>query len=347
MTFTEIKPSPIFNPTGKDNKEKRHLWGGDTTNVINLNETRYGWARTIYQTMREGYWIPQRTDLSQDKLDYVNLIPGERRALKGILSYLNFLDSVQVANIPELSRYITAPEARMCLAEQTSQEAMHGETYQYITESIIPENEQHEVYDFWKKDLLLNERCEFIASYYQTLADNPCGETYFMALIGDYLLEGLLFYQGFLFFYNLASSQRLAGCAKLIKQINMDELTHVSLYQKLITEAKTKFSYSEDEITELFVNTVEKEIEWTNHIFDGQILGVSEASTEAYTKYLANLRLKAIGISAIYPEVENPYAHLDWADFKGIGKSKAAFFETEVTGYAQPTAVKGWEKLRV
>lgn len=91
---------------------------------------------------------------------------------------------------------------------------------------------------------------------------------------------------------------------------------------------------------------VKKEIEWTGHITNNNVLGVTESSTEQYTKYLANLRLKAIGIAPIYEEVKNPYTHLEKvADTGKEAGTKANFFETTVSSYVMSAAVEGWEEF--
>lgn len=82
------------------------------------------------------------------------------------------------------------------MAEQISQEGMHNQSYQYIIESVIPSDRRTAVYDFWRTDQVLADRCEFIARLYQNYIDNPTSENYFVALLADYLLEGLYFYNG-------------------------------------------------------------------------------------------------------------------------------------------------------
>ncbi|MEH2302377.1 MAG: ribonucleotide-diphosphate reductase subunit beta [Nostoc sp.] len=173
--------------------------------------------------------------------DYINLTPKERRAFDGILSYLTFLDSVQTCNVPHIKNSVTAPEIALCMAEQISQEAMHNQSYQYIIETVIPSDRRTHVYDFWRSDRILKERCEFIAGLYQKYVDNPTPENYFVSLLADYFLEGLYFYNGFIFFYNLSSRMLMSGSADIFRMINRDELSHVRLYQKLIPEAMQVF----------------------------------------------------------------------------------------------------------
>lgn len=341
--------TPVFNPTGDDRIENRTVWFGDTTNLMQLNDVRYTWAIGLYQQMRENFWIPQKLDITQDVVDYGNLTNEERRAFDGILSYLTFLDSVQTCNIPHLKSSVTAPEISLCMAEQISQEGMHNHAYQYMIETIIPSDRRKEVYEFWRTDKVLAKRCEYVANMYQEYIDNPTPANYFTTILGDYLLEGIYFYNGFLFFYNLASRMLMAGSADIFKMINRDELSHVRLYQKLIKEAQTVFNYDRDLVYSMFNTAVEHEIKWTNHIVGNNILGITESSTDQYTKYLANIRLKAIGYEPLYKEEQykkSPYNHLEkFSDTKKDGHTKANFFEASVTSYVMSSGIKGWDEI--
>jgi ribonucleoside-diphosphate reductase beta chain len=341
--------NPIFNPDGNDDVEHRSIWFGDTTNLMQLNDVRYSWAVGLYMQMRENFWIPQKLDITQDVTDYWNLTPQERYAFDGILSYLTFLDSVQTCNLPHLKVTMTAPEISLCIVEQISQEGMHNQSYQYMIETIIPSEKRNHVYDFWRTDKVLKERCEFIAGLYQQYVDNPTHENYFISLLADYILEGLYFYNGFIFFYNLASRMLMPGSADIFKMINRDELSHVRLFQKLIPEAMKVFPHSVDQIYEMFDQAVKYECRWTNHIVGDDILGITESSTEQYTKYLANIRLRSIGLEPLYQDAKfekSPYRHLErFADTKQEAHTKANFFESSVTSYVMSSGVSGWDEI--
>lgn len=346
---TTMTPTPIFNPAGNDDTLHRTIWFGETTNLMQLNDVRYSWAVGLYKQMREQFWIPEKLDITQDVIDYANLTEHERRAFDGILSYLTFLDSVQTCNLPHLGECVTAPEISLCLREQTSQEAMHSNSYQYMIETIIPSDRRNGIYDFWRSDKLLFERCQYIAGLYQKYVDDPTPENYFVALVADYMLEGLYFYNGFVAFYSLASRQLMSGSADVFKLINRDELSHVRLFQKLLPEAMAVMPHSIDQIYQLFDEAVAHECKWTNHIIGENFLGITAASTEQYTKYLANIRLRAIGLNPLYSGDEfskSPYAHLErFADTKADGSTKANFFESQVTSYVMSSGVDGWDEL--
>jgi len=235
------------------------------------------------------------------------------------------------------------------MAEQISQEGMHNQSYQYMIETIVPSDRRNAVYDFWRTDKVLRDRCKFIAGLYQNYIDNPSEENYFVALVADYLLEGLYFYNGFIYFYNLASRMLMPGSADIFKMINRDELSHVRLYQRLIPEAMAVFTHSKDQVYEMFDAAVQHECKWTNHIVGDNILGITETSTEQYTKYLANARLRAVGLDPLYTDdlyKKSPYAHLErFSDTKAEGHTKANFFEAQVTSYVMSSGVSGWDEI--
>lgn len=299
--------------------------------------------------MRENFWISEKVDLTSDVTDYLNLTESERKAYDGILSYLAFLDSIQTYNLSNVKSCITAPEVHLCINEQISQENLHSQSYQYLIETIIPSDRRSKIYTQWKEDEVLFDRCKYIAGVYQNYLDSPTEENYFAMIVADYLLESIYFFNGFAFYYSLASRMLMSGSADIFKLINRDELSHVRLFQKLLTEAMQVFSHSVDQIYEMFDYAVQHECLWTNHIIGNDVLGITDSSTDIYTKYLANLRLKAIGLEALYLAEEyqkNPYRHLDkFADTKGEGNTKANFFESTVTSYIMSSGVTGWHEF--
>ena len=55
---------------------------------------------------------------------------------------------------------------------------------------------------------------------------------------GNYILEGIYFYSGFMFFYNLGRNQLMPGSVQEIRYINRDENTHLWLFRNILIELK-------------------------------------------------------------------------------------------------------------
>lgn len=345
MSALAVQGKPIFNPYGDDSINSRMLIGGNTTNIKNLNNVKYNWAKSLYRAMMNNFWIPEKNNITSDRNDYMRLTENEQRAYDGTLAFLVFLDSVQTTNVPNIASVTTAPEVETILVIQAYQEAIHSQSYQYIIETILPPEKRQYIYDFWRDDKVLFERIKFIAGVFQAYLDNPTMYNFKRVLIANYLLEGLYFYNGFQFFYGLASRGLMNGTSDIIKLINRDELTHVILFEHYIQEVLDIHGDDKNMVLDMIQEATEQEITWAKYILGNNILGISDASTEQYTKYLANKRTEAIGLSIPYPNMtKNPYKHLEEiADTEGAGSSKGNFFEGNNTAYNQSSAVEGFD----
>jgi ribonucleoside-diphosphate reductase beta chain len=336
----------LFNPEADDSNIC--MLNCDTTNLIYINRPKYPWAISLYKRMREMFWTPEIVDMTPDKKDFTNLTPAEQEAYRGILSFLVFLDSLQSNNLANIVPYITAPEVVCCLIEQESQEVNHSVSYQTIFESIFTQDETDEIYYYWQNDKILLDRNAYIANIYQEFVDEPNIENFIETLIADLLLEGLYFYNGFQFFFNLASRGLMTGTSDMIALIRKDEYMHISIFQNILKEVykllpKELQTFLVTRLEEMTEIAIEQEIEWATHITGNEILGINERSIIDYTYYLAHTNiLKAFGINK-YEEYKNPYTHLDKiANESGGSDKKGNFFEANSNSYSQVNALKGF-----
>lgn len=338
-----LKVKRIFNPEGDDRPENRALVGGNTTNLMQLNQVRYRWAIPLYRRMLANFWIPEKVDLTTDFASFNKLSPPEQNAYKAVLSFLTFLDSIQTTNLPNISAWITAPEVVLCLTTHAFQEAVHAQSYQYMLETLFEPEERDRLYDLWRENSLLLERNQTIAGHYQAFLDNPTEETFQAALVANYLLEGLYFMNGFYFFYHLGSRNRMLRTMEIIKYIHRDEMTHLALFQHILRELYTP-EQLQDTMVRLLESAVAQEIAWSTYIFQG-IPGISEASIVQFTHYLADLRLRALNLPPLYNQKKNPYEALE--KYSNVSESTvmANFFESTVTEYQMSSTVSGWDEF--
>lgn len=341
-----MKKNRIFNPGGNDAVETRTIIRGSVTGLFNLNAVRYPWAKSMYQLMIGNFWVPEKVGgLGEDAIMYRSLTPHEQRAYRGMLSFLIFLDSIQTVNLPNFSDYITSPEVNLLLSIQSYQEAIHSQSYATILETVVDAKEREEIYYFWRDDEILKQRNECIGAIYQAFQDDPDEKSFFRALVGNFLLESLYFYNGFAFFDNLVYASKMIATGRMISYIRRDELTHVVLFTNIIKELRREFPdmYDEKIVLEMFRTAIDQEIMWADHIIGDHIPGITKQTTRLYTQWLANSRLESLGIAPLFPEATiNPYKHLEaMADNNG---EKTNFFESTVTNYTQSSSMNGsWD----
>lgn len=330
----------IFNETGQ--RGTQSMIDGNTTNLREWNRIKYDWANTLYRTMLNNFWIPEEIALHEDRKQFAYLTEGERRAFDKIISFLNFLDSIQSENLPYLSRYITAPEVSSLLNVQAFQEEIHAQSYSYILDTVTNPITRDQIYDEWREDLELLKRNKFIADIYEQFHNEPTTAHFLKSIMANYILEGIYFYSGFSFFYTLARQGKMTATSTIFKYINRDEITHLILFQNIIRELKKENPelFTEEVVEELRAmmhEGVMHEIKWGQYVTDGQILGINDGLIDQYIKYLANQRLKAIGMDVLYEDVTSH--PMGWIEsFSNLNQTKTDFFEAKVTNYTKAAA---------
>jgi ribonucleoside-diphosphate reductase beta chain len=333
-----LKKVPLFNEDGDDKPENQQLINGNPTGISNLNENKFRWSNNLYRIMTGNFWIPEKVSMEDDKISIKNLTPEEDEAVKDTLSFLIFLDSFQCLNLPNIHQYITAPNVANLMIIQQYQEVIHSQSYQYILDSLYPLMTREAIYNRWRNNPILLKRIEYITSLGKAFEADPNIDNFKNVIIANLLLESMYFYQGFTFFDQLASRNKLIQTDKQIDYIRNDEKTHIVLFVHICRELLNIDDH--ELILSMFKTAVENEIEWAHYIYGDKILGISKSSSELYVKYRANDVLGMIGLSPLYPEVtKNPYAHLE-------GKKRENFFEAgAVTSYDRSESVSGWDNF--
>jgi ribonucleoside-diphosphate reductase beta chain len=330
----------LFNPVDID-LDERKLINGETNGIMMLSENKYDWSYKLYKHMMGNFWIPEEIALSADLLQYQkDLTQDERDTYDKILSFLVFLDSLQTKNLPNIGDYITLPEVNLLVTTQGFQEAVHSQSYGYIIDSVLP-NKKREIYKIAVTDPFLIKRNKLIADFYEEFIENQSPRGFVKVCMANYILEGIYFYCGFAFFYNLARNEKMTGTATEIRYIQRDELSHLSLFKSIFRELRKEnpelFDESlVNELRDMMRSAVEHEIEWAEYAIGDKIQGLSTSLMDKYVKWLSNDRMTGIGLEPLYPEIkEDPLTFV-----AQMSKVKTDFFEEKVVEY-----VKGGLKL--
>ena len=339
----DVKKRALFNENGDVEVSKKRMINGNTTNLNDFNNMKYGWVSEWYRQAMNNFWIPEEINLAQDLKDYNNLKEAEKVAYDKILSFLIFLDSIQTANLGNINNYITASEINLCLTIQAFQEAVHSQSYSYMLDTICSPEKRNEILYQWKDDEVLLERNKFIGAQYNSFLEEPTVENLVKTVMANYILEGIYFYSGFMFFYNLERNGKMPGSAQEIRYINRDENTHLWLFRSIIRELMKEepevFTEElKEELRQMMKIGVENEINWGKYVIGDKIQGINSNLIESYIKYLGNRRLKEIGFEAIFEGYdENP---AKWVDILADANSvKTDFFEAKSTAYAKASVL--------
>ena len=337
----EIKKKALFNEHGDVELTKRRMINGNTTNLNDFNNIKYTWVSDLYRTMMNNFWIPEEINMNQDIKDYRKLDQHEKVSYDKILSFLIFLDSIQTANLPNIGQHTTANEVNLVLTIQAYQEAIHSQSYSYILDTIASPEERTEILYQWRDDKHLLERNKFIGDIYNDFVNNPSKETYMRAVIGNYILEGIYFYSGFMFFYNLGRMGKMPGTVQEIRYINRDENTHLWLFRNIVLELKKEEPdlFTDEKIEEykaMLKEGVRQEIAWGKYVIGDNISGLTGQMVEDYIEYLGNLRSRGLGFGNLFDRnMEEPQS-MKWVkEYSDPNEIKTDFFEGKVTAYSK------------
>lgn len=342
----KLTPKPLFNEKGDIDADLRRMIGGNTTNLNDFNNLKYAWASDWYRQSMNNFWIPEEINLQQDVKDYRALSVPERRTYDRILSFLIFLDSIQTANLPSLGTFITANEVNLCLTIHAFQEAVHSQSYGYMLDTICSPEERNSILYQWKDDERLLRRNRFIGDLYEDFRIHQDAESLARAAVANYILEGVYFYSGFMFFYNLARNGKMGGSVQVIRYINRDENTHLYLFRSIILELRKErpdlFTEAlQEEYREMIRTGVEEEILWGEYAIGDEIPGLNKQMIGEYIRYLGNLRSSALGLGLLYEGGRTEPESTSWiSSYSNANLVKTDFFEAKSTAYSKAAAFK-------
>ncbi|MGA9287136.1 MAG: ribonucleotide-diphosphate reductase subunit beta [Anaerobacillus sp.] len=322
---------------------------GESSNVLNWDDVRFSWAYPMYKNMLGNFWTPFEINMSSDVKQWDALSNDEQDTFKKIIGLLAFLDSIQTDYSSKVAEYITDSSLSALMQVLSFQEVVHNQSYSYVLSSIVNKQEQERIFEYWKHDEVLLERNEFIASGYERFAQHPSPQTFFESIVYDIILEGLFFYAGFAFFYNLARNQKMVSTSTMINYINRDEQLHVTLFANIVKELfnenpelNTKENHAF--ITNTFRKAAELEIKWGEYIIGNRFTGITMNELSDYIKFMANNRVNQLGIERPFEGYrENP---MRWIKaYSDVNAGKSDFFEQKSRQYTKVSDDNGFDDL--
>lgn len=325
------------------------LFGGKASGILNWNDLAYPHFYNHREQIRALFWRASEVDMTQDIKQFPTLTEKEQNAFLKVIGLLATLDGPQTDIAARISNYSTDPSVKSIMATIADQESEHNHSYAYVLSSVTNLQRQNESFETGRTDEILMKRNERIMHVYNDFAINPTIESVLKAMVYTTLLEGLFFYSGFAFFYNLARNQKMVGSSTMISYINRDELQHGRFISDLFRATLAENpEYNTNEITDWvydqFRHSVEQEITWSRYVLDG-IDGIDLIEMVGYIKYRANKMLRMLGLSEIYDDyVENP---MKWirAYVDNFDDTKTDFFEQKSRQYTKTSDLNGFDEL--
>jgi len=363
--MAEVKGMTVFNTEVHDNK-KQPMFFGKPLGVQRYDSYKYPIFEKMTTTQLGYFWRPEEVSLQKDRADYQTLRPEQKHIYTSNLKYQIMLDSIQgrgpgMAFIP----YCSLPELEACMEVWGFMEMIHSRSYTYIIKNIYAD--PSDIFDHIITDDRILERAKSVTQAYDDFINiaqewgggNMWSEDFrgsdarkyaikevkrklFRAVANVNILEGIRFYVSFACSFAFGELKLMEGSAKIISLIARDENQHLGITQNIMNKWKAGDDPDMQEIMKeeeewlymMFDKTVDEEKRWADYLFkDGSMIGLNDALLKKYVEWVANRRMKAIGLKPIYDVAakNNPLPWTQhWISSRGL---QVAPQETEVESY--------------
>ena len=367
MTVAKSRPEgmTVFNKNKVDAK-KQPMFFGAPLGVQRYDSYKYPVFERLAQQMLGYFWRPEEVSLQKDRSDYHDLSPEQKHIFTSNLKYQILLDSVQGRG-PGMafSPYCSLPELEGAIKVWEFMEMIHSRSYTYIIKNVY--SDPTEVLDTIVDDKHIINRAEAVTRAYDefvnaaqeygpsrmwehNLEQVPAAQDtlyelkrkLYRAVANVNILEGIRFYVSFACSFAFGELKLMEGSAKIISLIARDENQHLALTQNILKgwregddpEMLQIAKEEEENIIKMFEEAVEQEREWASYLFkDGSMIGLNDKLLIQYVEWIANKRMKALGLDPIYDVAQrnNPLPWTQhWISSKGL---QVAPQETEVESY--------------
>ena len=362
---SDIKGMTVFN-TEDVNTKKQPMFFGKPLGVQRYDSYKYPSFENLTKQQLGYFWRPEEVSLQKDRGDYQSLSAVQKHIYSSNLKYQIMLDSVQgrapgMAFLP----FCSLPELEACMEVWGFMEMIHSRSYTYIIKNVY--SNPSEVFDTIIKDERILERAKSVTEAYDDFINDahawgqgcmwhssakgsPSAEwclkdlkrKLYRAVANVNILEGIRFYVSFACSFAFGELKLMEGSAKIISLIARDENQHLVLTQNILnywrkgddSEMQEIMKEEEEWTYKMFDVAVNEEKRWADYLFkDGSMIGLNDKLLQSYVEWIANRRLKAIGLKPAYDihAAHNPLPWTQhWISSKGL---QVAPQETEVESY--------------
>jgi len=362
----KVQGMTVFNKNAVDTT-KQFMFFGAPLSVQRYDQYKFPTFDRLTQQQLGYFWRPEEVSLQKDRADYAQLNETQKHIFTSNLKYQIMLDSVQgrapgMAFIP----YCSLPELEACMQAWQFMEMIHSRSYTYIIKNVY--SDPSDVFDTILEDDNILSRAESVTESYDNFINyaheydqsnnwkpdwkdhinaewtrKDLKRSLYRAVANVNILEGIRFYVSFACSFAFGENKLMEGSAKILSLIARDESQHLVITQQILKnwnegkddpEMKEIAEEEQETVTNMFRTCVDEEKAWADYLFrNGSMIGLNERLLHNYVEWIANRRMKAIGLKPIYdqPLRNNPLPWTEhWLNSKG---QQNAPQETEIESY--------------
>ena len=303
----------------------------------------YPWAHDAWLMQQRIHWLPEEVPMADDVKDWQkNLTPSEKHLLTQIFRFFTQAD-IEVNNcyMRHYSRVFKPIEVQMMLSAFSNMETIHIHAYSHLLDTVgMPEIE----YQAFMKYKEMKDKYEYAQGFNVDSKENIAKT---LAVFGAFT-EGLQLFASFAMLLNFQRFGKMKGMGQIVAWSVRDESLHtesiIKLFHTFLNENPEVKSHELDKFLYGACESIIKHEDAFIDLafeFEGAIEGLTAADVKLYIRYIADRRLRQLGLKELYNINTNP---LPWIDAILNAPEHTNFFENRVTEYAKAATKGTWEE---
>lgn len=309
---------------------------------LTLRPMAYPQFFEMYRAAIKNTWTVEEVDFSTDVADLAKMPLAERHMIQRLIAFFATGDSIVANNLVlNLYKHVNAPEARMYLARQLYEEALHVQFYLTLLDTYVPDHAERQrafaAIDTIPSIRLKAKFCMRWIDSIQSLdrIETPAQRRQFLLNLICFAacIEGLFFFAAFAYVYFLRSKGLLHGLAGGTNWVFRDESAHMAFAFEVVHVVRREQpelfdAQLEADVRAMLAEAIACETQFAEDLVSGGVAGLSIADVRRYLEYCADQRLVTLGFDKQYG-ASNPFHFLALQDVQEVTN----FFERRVSAY--------------
>lgn len=299
---------------------------------------------SMFKKATASFWRSEEIDLHQDRDHfYDKLNDNERYFVSMVLAFFAASDGIVNENLAtDFMTRVMIPEAKAFYAFQIAMEAIHGEMYSLLIDTLIKDDkEKNNLFNAVETIPCVRDKANWALKWIDGMDMNTV-EGFLTRLIAFACVEGIFFSGSFCAIFWLKERGIMPGLCTSNEFISRDENMHTQfaclLYRTCVMSHE---KLPVKRVMEIVEGAVDTELNFVNSALPVSLLGMNANDMSEYIRFMANRLLKYMGIDQeLYPDATNPFPFMDRISLE----NKTNFFEGDVSEYTMHKHVPFDEK---
>lgn len=288
----------------------------------------------LYSDTIQQFWVPDEIDLSQDVKDWhTQLTPPMRFMLSMVFAFFAIADGIVMENVSiNFMEEVQLTESRFFYAYQAANEAIHGDTYSLIIETLIKNiEERNRLFQALKNFECVKRMANWAEKYMSRKASLA------QRLVAFVLYEGCGFSDKFAAIFWFKKQNLLPGVCQANLLIARDEAVHEDHGVLLHSKMRRDLQCDPHIIRQMMREFFDINAQFVEAAMPQPMLGMNKELMLEYVKFVCNRLAAKFHVEPLFPGACADHSNMI-KDYMGqIGAEiKVNFFEHRNHVYKKP-----------